>query len=121
MRTETESFVASDMSWLGSAHGLRNGRTSTIKASNFTAATHYPNGYLPSGLAVNAADEGDIKPFTGADGEELGFLLTDQVVKASTDTFPAPILRHGLVRTSKLPVALPADTASAHFVLVDGE
>ena len=121
MRRETESFVASDMSWLGSAHGIRNGRTSSLAVSNFTQATHYPNGYLPSGLAVNAADEGNILPYTGVAGEELAFLLTDKTVKASTDVLAVSVLRHGTVRTSKLPVALPAGTVDAHFVLVDGE
>lgn len=121
MRRETESFAVSDMSWLGSTHGLRNSRTGTLKASSFTPATHYPNGYLPSGLAVNAADEGDILPYTGAEGEVLGFLLTDQLIKSSEDTFAAPVFRHGTVNVSKLPVDLPAGTADAHFVLVEGD
>ncbi len=41
-----------DQSWLGSAHGTSSARTITLQMSSFTASTHYPNGYFPSGLPL---------------------------------------------------------------------
>ena len=112
MRVKTETFGAGNLSWLGSNHGTDNARTSTFVAANFTPATHYPNGTVPSGLAVNAADEGNLKPFTGAAGEKLGFVLFDQPVDGQ-DRFAVPVIRHGIIRKAKLPVALPGTIADA--------
>ena len=41
-----------DQTWLGSAHGTDSARPVTLDVSAFTANTHYPNGYFPSGLAL---------------------------------------------------------------------
>lgn len=99
--------------WLASAHGITNARTSALKLSNFTKATHYPNGYFPSGLEVNAADEGDVKPWTGAAGEKLGFVLFDVQVDAGDAFTNVPVLRHGIVNTAYLPKAHIAATNAA--------
>lgn len=111
-RLNVENIGTGDMSWLASDHGITNARTATIDVAAFTAKTHYPNGYLPSGLPVNAADEGAVKPWTGGDGEQLGFLLTDQSVGVD-EKLPAPVLRHGLVKTNRLPVDFTAPAAGA--------
>ena len=50
-RTE-QDVVVGNMEWLGSNHGIRNARTEILDISTFTAATHYPNGYIPSGMPV---------------------------------------------------------------------
>jgi hypothetical protein len=97
-----ERFGGDDTSWLASGHGIRNARTGTIDISAFAKATHYPDGFLPSGLPVNAADEGAIKPWTDKDGEQLGFLLFN-VGTDGVEDVPAPVLRHGLVKTANLP------------------
>lgn len=117
---KTETYGAGDQSWLGSDHGIFNCRTGTIDVSTFTKATHYPNGYFPSGLIVNVADEGAVKPFTGAAGEVFAVLFTDRSTDGVTDR-EAPIFRHGIVKTAKLPVQtnLPA-AAPAGFVFVGG-
>lgn len=111
-RMTNESIGGGDMSWLASDHGIFNARTATLDVSTFTKATHYPNGYFPSGLPVNTAAEGAVKPWTAATGEKLGFLLTDQKTDGVADV-PAPILRHGLVKTARLPIAftVPAEGA----------
>lgn len=111
MRLITETFGGGDLSWLGSNHGTDNARTSTFVAANFTPATHYPNGYLPSGLPVNAAEEANLKPWTAAAGEKLGFILFDQPVVSGDAKFAVPVIRHGIIRTAKLPVTLTAPTA----------
>lgn len=117
---KTETYGAGDQSWLGSDHGIFNCRTGTIDVSTFTKATHYPNGYFPSGLIVNVADEGAVKPFTGAAGEVFAVLFTDRSTDGVTDR-EAPIFRHGIVKTAKLPVQtnLPA-AAPVGFVFVGG-
>ena len=122
-RLQQEDIGAGDLSWLGSDHGITNARTSTLVLANFTAATHYPAGYIPSGLAVNAADEKNLKPYTAATGEKLGFVLFDQSVKglASTAKIPVPVIRHGIIKPAKLPVktGITAD-APAGFTFIGG-
>lgn len=112
MRVKTETFGGGDLSWLGSNHGTDNARTGTFVTANFTAATHYPDGYAPSGLAVNCADEANLKPWTDAVGEELGFLLFDQSVDAGDAKFAVPVIRHGIIRKANLPVAITTATGT---------
>lgn len=121
MRLKSESFGSGDTSWLGSNHGTDNARTSTVVVANFTKATHYPNGHIPSGLPVNAANEADLKPWTGAAGEALGFVLFDQPVADGDATFAVPVVRHGIVRVNKLPVSFTAPTGGVpNFTFVGG-
>lgn len=108
-RLKSETIGTGDQSWLGSAHGIYNARTETINVSAFTPATHYPNGYIPSGTPV-AIVSGLVVPYdvttgttTGA-GILAGFILTDQSV-VGTGNFPAPVLDHGRVKTAKVPFA----------------
>jgi hypothetical protein len=114
-RMKSEVLGTGDQSWLGSAHGIRNCRTETINLSAFTAGTHYPNGYIPSGTPV-AKVGGLLVPYTSAEatttgaGVLWGHLLTDQRV-VGTSNFPAPVLRHGEVVTAKVPQGTDAFTA----------
>ena len=116
-RLKTETFGAGDLSWLGSAHGIANGRTEKLDISTFTANTHYPNGYLPSGLPV-ALVSGVLVPYVATEGTTTGngvlagFLLTDQPTNGVED-IPVPVLDHGRVRVSKLPITFVAPTAEA--------
>lgn len=111
-RMKIESLGGGDQSWLASDHGIFNARTAVLDVSTFTKATHYPDGVIKSGTPVNAASETAVKPWTGATGEKLGFVLTDQSVDNQTK-IPAPILRHGLVKTARLPITWKdATTAS---------
>ena len=117
-KLRTESFSPGDQTWLGSDHGIFNCRTSTIDISTFVKATHYPDGYIRSGQAVNVADEATVKPWTDAANEVLGFVLTDQPTDGVAD-FAVPILRHGTIATDRLPSALTKATGdSKNFVFV---
>ena len=78
------SYGSGDQTWLGSAHGLRNARSSVLDVSAFTEATHYPDGYIPSGTPVDAADEGAVVPWADGAGAQLGFVLFDTPVNAAT-------------------------------------
>jgi hypothetical protein len=108
-RLSTTTIGTGDQSWLGSTHGIYNARTETVNTSAFTAATHYPNGYIASGTPV-ALVGGLLVPYdvtagttTGA-GVLAGHLLTDQAV-VGAGNFAAPVLDHGRVKTAKVPFA----------------
>lgn len=123
-RTESE-WTAGDMTWLGSGHGIRNARTEKLDISAFTAATHYPNGYIPSGMPV-AKVGGVLVPYdateatvTGA-GVLAGFILTDTrlgvapgATAPATEDTNVPLLDHGRVKTANLPIAFTAPAAAA--------
>lgn len=123
-RTE-QDVVVGNMEWLGSNHGIRNARTEILDISAFTAATHYPNGYIPSGLPV-AKVGGVLVPYdateatvTGA-GVLAGFVLTDiplgvtpGATAVATEDFNVPLLDHGRVKTGKLPIAFTKPAAAA--------
>lgn len=108
-KLRSESFGPGDQSWLGSTHGIRNGRTGVIDISAFTPATHYPEGFIPSGTPL-ALVGGMYVPYDKTEatvtnaGVLAGFLLTDQRVVGTQD-FPAPVLDHGRVKVAKIPQA----------------
>lgn len=114
-RLKSETFGSGDQSWLDSAHGLRNGRTEVLDISTFTAGTHYPNGYIPSGTPV-AKVGGMLVPYTSAEGTTTGagvlagHVLTDQPVVGTVD-FAVPLFKHGRVKTAKVPQGTDAFTA----------
>lgn len=106
-KLRTETFGGGDQSWLGSTHGIANARTETVDISTFTAGTHYPNGYIPSGTPV-AKVGGVLVPYvateatvTGA-GILAGHILTDQPVVGTQD-FAVPLIDHGRVVASLVP------------------
>lgn len=108
----TESFGQDDQSWLGSAHGTESARSITLDTSAFTANTHYPNGYFPSGLPLGKITaSGLYGPYNNAnsDGTEtlVGFLFC-AVDAPSVNTLDpvGALFDHGKVREAKLPVTV---------------
>ena len=114
-RLKTETIGAGDQSWLDGAHGIRNARTDVLDISTFTPATHYPNGYIPSGTPL-AKVSNMVVPYTSAEGTTTGagvfwgHLLTDQPVVGTTD-FAVPVFQHGRVKVAKVPTGTDAFTA----------
>ena len=114
-RMKIETISSGDMSWLGSAHGIRDARTELLDISTFTAGTHYPNGYIPSGTPV-AKVGGVLVPYDSTEGTTTnagvlaGFVLTDQSVVGTND-FAVAVLDHGRVRAAKIPPGATAFTA----------
>ena len=114
-RLTSETFGAGDQSWLGSSHGIHECRTETLDVSAFTEATHYPDGYIPSGTPV-AKVGGVLVPYTSAEatttgaGVLAGFVFTDQPVVGTGD-FAVPLLDHGRVKAAKVPDGTDAFTA----------
>lgn len=108
-RLRSETLGVGDQSWLGSAHAIWNCRTETVNVAAFTPATHFPNGFIPSGTPV-AKVAGLLVPYdkteatvTGA-GVLAGHIYTDQPV-VGTQNFAAPLLDHGRVKAAKVPLA----------------
>lgn len=114
-RMKTETIGAGDQSWLGSSHGIRECRTEQLNVSAFTAGTHYPNGYIPSGTPV-AKVGGLLVPYDSTEatttnaGVLAGHLFTDQAVVAGSGNFAVPLLDHGRVKSAKVPQGANAFT-----------
>lgn len=112
-----ESYGGSKLSWLGSRHGVSNARTVTIDRAKLATAT-VTAGVIPAGTPL-AKSGTKTEPFTGGEGQVfLGFLLSDQAVKAGGGDIVAPLLDHGRVIVAKLPVAFTAPTDATLFVFV---
>lgn len=118
----SEEFGSGDQRWLGSTHAIENARSSALTVASFTQATHYPDGYIRSGTPVNAAVESDLKPWTDAAGEVLGFVVFDRKVGADPKV-NVPVLRHGIINKAHLPGEgfTHATGEVAGFVFVEGE
>lgn len=117
-RMTSVTYGGGDQSWIGAgAHGITDARTEILDVSTFTAGTHYPNGYIPSGLPV-AKVGGVLVPYDATEGTVTnagvlaGFVLTDQPVVGTAD-FGVPVYDHGRVVTSKLPISFTAPAAAA--------
>lgn len=119
-RMKTDSFGGGDQSWIGAgAPGINDCRTEVLDISTFTAGTHFPNGFIPSGLPV-AKVGGVLVPYDATEGTTTGagvlagFVLTDQpVIGASTPDFGVPLYDSGRVVTANLPIAFTVPTAAA--------
>lgn len=115
LNIRTESFGQDDQSWLGSSHGTDTARSITLDITKFTAGTHYPDGYVKSGIPLGKITTGGkYGPYDDAatDGRQTlsGFLFT----AVKTPTNPAnpvngALLMHCFVVESKLPVAVDAN------------
>lgn len=122
----TETIGTGDQSWLASTHGMHTPRTETVDVTAFTAGTHYPNGYLPSGTPV-ALVGGFLVPYdkteattTGA-GVLAGHIATDQPVVGTR--LAVPLIDHGRVHIGKVPYnntfTFAAPVAAAKRAVVD--
>jgi len=111
----TTSYQTEKRSWLLSPHGTDPGTTPTVTldVSAFTQATHYPNGYIPSGVVLGKITAtGLYAPYlsTNSDGTQTaaGILLSSVKIPNLSDLTKdvgAAILVHGFVATAKLPIA----------------
>lgn len=109
--------VFDDQSWLASADGTAATKTITLDLALFTAATHFPNGHIPSGTPLGKkTSTGLYGPYddTASDGRQTasGFLFGLSKVGnglpgvTSTAKIGGALLWRGAVRLSKLPIAL---------------
>lgn len=106
----TVGYQAEKRSWLLGPHGTEPGTNPgiTIDASLFTAATHYPNGYLPSGTVLSSAGG----PYSGA-GAAAGILFSSLKISSATAKVGGATVVHGFVKTGKLPFQSGAGSLGA--------
>ena len=50
--TRVDEPVKDDYTWAASSHGMHTGFSVTLNVGAFTEATHYPDGYVPSGTPI---------------------------------------------------------------------
>ncbi len=72
----TEAFSVEDRSWLGSRDGTDVTQGITLDISAFTAPTHYPNGYIPSGIVLAKLTSGLYGPYAGQTAEVQTVTIT---------------------------------------------
>lgn len=116
-------FQAEDRSWLLSRWGQGPGENPSciLDVSTFTAGTHYPNGYFPSGIplgritAASSAEKTVVGPYDDAatDGRQtcIGMLHSATKVPDLADTTKdvgGAIVRAGFIKESRLPIAIDA-------------
>lgn len=115
---KTVSYSQDRRDWLGSEHGTDCPKSITLDVSKFTAGTHFPDGYLKSGIPLGKiTSTGLYGPYDGAatDGRDTcaGFLFTGVEVvdhRGRTSTkVGGSMLVHGFVNVAKLPVTIDAD------------
>jgi hypothetical protein len=109
------SYQVEKRAWLLSPHGTDPGTTPTITldVSAFTAATHYPNGYLLSGIVLGRITAtGLYAPYlsTNSDGTQTAAGILFSSVKVPnladlTKDVANALVVHGFVAQAKLPIA----------------
>lgn len=113
-----KTFGGGNHKWLASTHGTGNAPTGTLTVTGFTAGTHYPNGYIPSGTPVDVSDIGAVVPYVAPlDGEpalNLGFLLDDAEVVGG-EASPVAIIRHGSIVAAEVPGSFVAPAFAPGF------
>lgn len=68
--TRVNGPIPDDSTWAASRHGFDTAGTGTLDVTKFTKATHYPNGYIPSGTPVVKDSAGKYGPVVAAVGDE---------------------------------------------------
>lgn len=115
------AWTQDDQSWLGSAHGTDATRSITLDTSAFTKATHYPNGYFPSGLAIAPiGSTGKYGPASSS-ATDFGFLFAAVAAPPDGSDFDvvAALLDHGRVIVARLPIAVTGTPlTNPHFIFV---
>ena len=106
----TVSYQAEKRPWLLSEHGTRPGENpgATLDAALFVPATHYPNGYIPSGIVLGKVTaSGLFGPYDTAalDGRQTaaGLLFGSLRVSSATAKVGGALVLTGFVKTTRLP------------------
>lgn len=99
-KLHSETFGASDYTWLASDHGTNNARTLTLDAAAFQTV-QAASGKVPSGYPVALSGDRTVVPFTGT-GTFAGHILEDQ--DARYGNIPVAVLVHGIVKTGLVPL-----------------
>lgn len=116
---ETTPLSEGDQTWLGSTRGITTNRTEYLVPSDFPADQR-ADGYIKSGTPVSqVGGAGKLLPYTAGTTILAGFIFTDQVVGADlNEALNVPVMDHGRVRTSRLPVPFTAPDAASNNTTV---
>ncbi|MFV8317035.1 head decoration protein [Mycobacterium sp. 23] len=108
----SSSYQVEDRSWLVGTHGVDITPGITLDISKFTKATHYANGYIPSGTLLGKVTSGGLYgPYDDAasDGRQVAAGILFSSVRA-IDNNGTTLTKvggarfiHGAVNTAKLP------------------
>lgn len=122
-RMTSETIVGrGDLRWQGSIRGTFTGRSEVLNTPAFTKATHFPDGFIPSGMPVSKV-AGELVPYdptevTGNAASFAGHLLTDQRIVDPAEKLNVALLDHGRVLTSFLPVEFVAPAVQPNSTIV---
>lgn len=103
--TQSGLYGFEDRQWVHADPGPWTRRPITLDVSAFTAATHFPDGYIKSGTPVVRLGSGLYGP---AGDTVSGFLWDTIKVPTNGADVGAPLWEFGFIRTAKLPVTLSA-------------
>lgn len=120
----TTPFQVENRSWLLSPHGAETAISGTLDVSALTAATHYPNGFVPSGLVLGLITATNLYgPYddTAVDGRQTaaGFLFSAVKIPNLADLTKdvgIAVLAHCFVKISKLPVQSAGTPAGRGYI-----
>ncbi|OBC11431.1 K structural protein [Mycobacterium sp. 852013-50091_SCH5140682] len=109
----SSNYQVEDRSWLVGQHGVDITPGITLDISKFTKATHFPNGYIPSGTAIGKITaSGLYGPYSdaAADGTQTCAGLLFSSVRAVDPNTGNTLTKvggarfiHGAVNAAKLP------------------
>lgn len=116
LNVRTVAYQTEDHSWLGSAHGTEATDSIVLDLNLFTAGTHYPKGFIPSGMPVGKVTAtGKYGPYVGdatdGRGELAGHLFTSKTVNPGSRYIGAALFTHGKVVVANLPANHGLDAA----------
>ncbi|WP_032402477.1 head decoration protein [Rhodococcoides fascians] len=104
----TGTFSTENRSWINGKHGQDLTPSITLDLSKFVAGTHYPNGYIPSGIVLGKITAtGLYAPMLAAstDGSQTaaGHLFSSVKVSAGQTKVGSALFVHGWVNEARLP------------------
>lgn len=113
------AFQSEDRSWVAQDSVKEKGRlNATLDVSTFTEATHFPNGYIPSGVLLGRITAtGKFGPYDAAatDGREVADSFLWNATPASVggpDQVVARWVGPGVVNETRLPASSGIDAAA---------
>jgi hypothetical protein len=119
---QTRSYQVGDRRWLLAEPDVK--LNVTLDPSKFTAGTHYPNGYLPSGTVVGVVTSGGLAgPYddTASDGRQTAYGITygdARFVRQDGTTAPkvgiSVVVFDAIVSAGKLPFQSGAGAIDAN-------
>lgn len=98
----TDEPIKDDYTWAASKHGMHTGFGATLNVSAFTAGTHYPNGYVPSGTPVRKVGT-KWEPTVADSGATYDAIVLEPVAirEGQTDAIAA-VVDHIIVHADRL-------------------